>query len=290
MTKRYFSTDTFKKIFHSEKHSLSLSRFKHPTVARQIHTELLFLDCWEAANSIYALTTSRGCHAVLEFWILGYMSGLPHSAATTKALSCLLAPGRDNTEPFESISYGFSTVSLSIVPFVIDLCSFRVWQVLPPAPYGVIYWRQGLNANMHVCDPFSSGARGCSDDVCGEMRKTSITFSFLPPLHYRSKEAAAQSQREKFHSTLCRERWDSAPVFGRAVSICQCCSVWNASQPSAKIVVDIVRVTGTVNSWVFLCFFHWTKNSQFEPFYMVFWSGPLWNVLFMLPSHYLNSI
>lgn len=154
MTKRYFSTDTFKKIFHSEKHPLSLPRwkpcfhcFKHPTVVRQIHTELLFLDCWEAANSIYALTTSRGCHAVLEFWILGYMSGLPHSAATTKALSCLLAPGRDNTEHFESISHGFSTVSSSIVPFVIDLCSFRAWQVLLPP----MEWFTDVRALMQIC-------------------------------------------------------------------------------------------------------------------------------------------
>lgn len=203
-------------LIHSKRSFILRSIRCHFPVSsiRQLHVRSTqnswFLDCWEAANSIYALTTSRGCHAVLEFWILGYMSGLPHSAATTKALSCLLAPGRDNTEHFESISYGFSTVSLSIVPFVIDLCSFRVWQV-PPPPLWSDLLTSGLNANMHVCDPFSGGARGCSDDVCGEMRKTSITFSFLPPLHYRSKEAAAQSQREKFHSTLCRERWDSAP-------------------------------------------------------------------------------
>lgn len=80
-------------------------------------------------------------------WILGYMSGFSHSAAIIKASSCLLVLGRDNTEHFENTSYGFCKVSVSIVPFVIDLFSIWVWQCLLP-PLG---WFTDVRALMQMC-------------------------------------------------------------------------------------------------------------------------------------------
>lgn len=221
MTKCCFYTDTLKKyIFflrniHCHSPFQNLPSFKHLTVASRICSKLLFSTA-EKPPTVFMPSQLQGC----VMMSLNTVSGLSHSTATTKASSCHLVPERDDTK---HTSYGFHKVSLSIFLFVIDVVSIWVWQFLLPA-VGVIYWRQGVNADVRGRGPSSRGARGCSDGVCGEMRKTSISFSFVPPRRRQSKKSGTQSRREKFHFSLCGERWDSVPLgmARRAVSICQC--------------------------------------------------------------------
>lgn len=171
----------------------NLDSFRHSTVARQIHAELLFSTA-EKPPTVFTLSQLQG----------GAMPSLSFEDSAT-SLVCHTQQqqqrphlvfwhraGRDNPKRFQNISCGSSTIwgkkkkSLSIVPFVLDWCSFP-HVAGSSAPSGEIYWRLGLNADVHGWGLFSRGARGHSDDVWEEMRKTSTTFSFLPPLHHRSR-------------------------------------------------------------------------------------------------------
>lgn len=184
------------------------------------------------------------------------MSGLSHSEATTKASSCLLVPGRDNKENLENTSYGFRKVSVPIVPFVIHLFSLWVWQFLLP-PLG---WFTDVRALMQMCmDAVFPG--GEHVDAVWRLRimEKNINHLFI-------SATTTASEQEVWHTITTWEvsffslSWEmgfsplrNSPSCHKHLSACY--TLVQCEMPERlKIVVDIVRVTGTVNYCVFHSF------------------------------------